>query len=85
MCKIELRCPADREHKIRGFNYDTCGNLFGGIDVENPTSVTLRCPTCGSWWDIVVDSDKQITMNRVQLSAGEKINFDKSIKRVNDA
>ena len=44
---IEIRCPSDRPHIIRGVEYESCGNIIGGIP-ENSKEVNLHyCYMCG--------------------------------------
>ena len=53
---IEVRCPFERPHEIRGVEYDYCGSLLGAI--SGPSETIFRCPTCGFVKIIYTDMDE---------------------------
>jgi len=74
--KLEVRCPARRVHVIKDIQYETCGNLLGGISVGS--SGYFRCPTCGII-EVIAEDDRHIT---AKVIGKERVIMSKPIKRV---
>lgn len=53
---IEVRCPAERPHTIRGLTYPSCNTAVGGFHVDGEASI-YRCPVCNTWFEVKRESE----------------------------
>ena len=77
---IEVRCPYDLKHSVKGVEYETCGKLLGGIMPKNGAVAIYRCPTCG-FSKVTYDNGR---MNIVRLDTNQRINFERTWRHVED-
>jgi hypothetical protein len=77
----ELRCSAIRKHTVKGVEYETCGHLWGGADVNKDTDIVLRCPICGAWWNIQI-TNNVVDMTQMKTSKDNKILFKRQWRKV---
>jgi hypothetical protein len=81
MNHIEIRCPADRTHIIRGVEYESCGNIIGGIE-ENSKEVHFHyCYMCG-FSKSEIDENGMLTITK--LSKGKRIKFIRKERIIKD-
>ena len=73
---VEIRCPGEREHSIKDSVFRTCGNIMGGISDDHECNAIFHCHVCG-FFNVVIDSDGNITIDKIDTSNGKRIEFKK--------
>lgn len=77
----EVRCPGERAHKVKGVDYEICGNIIGGLLTNISNKAIFHCHMCG-FWEAEINDDREITMTKIDTSNGKRIDFDKKTRRV---
>lgn len=68
-----IRCPGKRKHTVKGVEYDTCGSLIFGDNIDEKCDVMIQCRVCKRWWHIEGDGDGGVAVT--EEKDGKNITF----------
>jgi len=79
---IEIRCPCDRPHQIRGIEYESCGNIIGGIEENSNETHICRCSIHG-FSKVKIDENGMLIITKLNTK-NKRIDFIRKERIIED-
>jgi hypothetical protein len=79
---IEIRCPYDRAHTIHNIEYESCGNIIGGIPEETKGEPIYHCFMCG-FSKAKIDKSGMLIITKIDTK-NKRINFIRKERIIKD-